>query len=207
MKKIILSLVVLAFTATTIQAQNPERKMQGKHRGQHPKAKQQLNLTEDQKMKFKSLNEDFRKKMMDLKKQDEITVKEWKTRMGDLKKKHHADQQNLFTPDQKARMEKMKLERKQMAEIDANARMEKMKIQLGLSIEQSETLIKQKKEMQEKTKAIKENKSMDVEKKKAAYKELMEKRKESMKSFFTDEQEKKMKEMKKRHPRKTGKLS
>lgn len=207
MKKIILSIVVLALTATTVQAQNPQRKMQSKHRGQHPMAHQKLNLTEDQKMKFRSLNEDYRKKMTELKKQDDITVKEWKSRMTDLQKKRRLDQQNLFTPEQKARIEKMKMEGKQMAEIDAKARMEKMKLQLGFSDEQSEKLYKQQKEMQEKMKTLKENKSMDPEKKKAAFKELMEKRKESMKSIFTEDQKKKMKEMKMRHPRSHGKLS
>ncbi len=198
---------MLTLSSATLLAQNPDRKMQNRHRGHHPMAHQQLNLTEDQKMKFKSMNEDYRKKMIELKKQDEISVKEWKTRMSELKKKHHSDMQNIFTPEQKTRMEKMKLERKQMAEIDAKARMEKMKLHLGLSNEQSEKLYKQQNEMQEKIKALKESKSMDPEKKKAAYKELLEKRKESMNSIFTDDQKKKMKEMRMRHPRSHGKLS
>jgi hypothetical protein len=145
--------------------------------------------------------------MMELKKEDDITVKEWKNRMADLQKKRLADQQNIFTPDQKIRMEKMKQERKQMAEIDTRARMEKMKLQLGLSTEQTEKFYRQQKEMQEQMKAFRENKSMDMLQKKEAYKELIEKRKDSMNSIFTEEQKKKMKEMKMRHPQRRGKLS
>ena len=134
MKKIIFSLIVLVFTITILQAQHPEKRMHGQQRnGKSHMAHQQLNLSEEQKNKLKSLNEEFRKNMTELKKKDDITVKEWKTRMADLKKQHNSNLQNVFTPEQKSQMEKMKLERKQMAEIDAKARMEKMNLYLGLS--------------------------------------------------------------------------
>jgi hypothetical protein len=207
MKKIVLTLLVLALATVSIQAQIPQRKIRNQHRGQHPNAQEKLDISAEQKNKFKSLNEDYRKKMMELKKEDDITVKEWKSRMADLQKKSLADQQNIFTPDQKIRMEKMKQERKQMAEIDTRARMEKMKLQLGLSTEQTEKFYRQQKEMQEQMKAFRENKSMDMLQKKEAYKELIEKRKDSMNSIFTEEQKKKMKEMKMRHPQRRGKLS
>lgn len=167
----------------------------------------QLHLSEEQKQKFKTLNEDFRKNMMDLRKQDDITVKEWRNRMETLQKKHREDLQGMFTQEQKAQMEKMKRERKQMAEIDAKARTEKMKIQLGLSNEQSEKLNNQRKEMMEKMKALRENQTMDMEKKREEIKALMEKRKETMRSILTHEQRKKMQQMKMHLPRKPGELS
>ena len=110
MKKIIFSLIVLVFTITILQAQHPEKRMQGQQRnGKSHMAHQQLNLSEEQKNKLKSLNEEFRKNMTELKKKDDITVKEWKTRMADLKKQHNSNLQNVFTPEQKSQMEKMKL--------------------------------------------------------------------------------------------------
>ena len=71
---------------------------------------QQLNLSEEQKNKYKELNEEFRKNMMELRRQDDITVKEWKNRMTDLHMKHRTDIQSLLTQGQKNRMEKMKVE-------------------------------------------------------------------------------------------------
>ncbi len=106
MKKIFAGLVVLAMTVTTIQAQDPQRKMDRMKRGQGMMMHQRSNLTEEQKQKFKALNEDFRKKMTDLRKQDEITVKEWRSRMAELQKKHHTEMQNVLSPEQKARLEK-----------------------------------------------------------------------------------------------------
>ena len=50
-----------------------------------------LNLTEDQKQKAKTLNEDYRKKMDELKKKDDILVKDWRNQMTELSKKHMED--------------------------------------------------------------------------------------------------------------------
>ena len=80
MKKIVFILVALALITSTIQAQNPHRKMRSMHRGQHPMAQHKPALTEEQKKRFWDLNEDFRKNLMDLRKKDDITVKEWKTK-------------------------------------------------------------------------------------------------------------------------------
>ena len=203
MKKILSTIIVIALSITATQAQNMHRKLQRKHQ----MAQQQLNLSEDQKKKYKALNEDFRKNRLNLRKQDDITVKEWKNRMADLHKKHHTDMQSVLTQEQKGRIEKMKTERKQLAEIDAKARMEKMKIQLGLSNEQADKMKGQRMEMINKMKALRENKSMDMEKKRGEMKMMMEKRKETMKSILTDEQRKKMEEMRMHYKHKPGKLS
>jgi Spy/CpxP family protein refolding chaperone len=208
MKKIIASLVVLAFATTTTQAQYPQRKMRRMHPGQQQMMMQrQLNLSEEQKQKFKILNEDFRKNMMDMRKQDDMTVKEWRNRMANLNKQHRSNLQNVFTQEQKARIEKMRMERRQMAEIDAKARMEKLKLQLSLTDEQTAKLNNQRKEMIDKMKALHENRLMDMMEKREEMRSLMEKRKETMQSILTDEQKKKMQEMRMRQPRKPGKLS
>jgi Spy/CpxP family protein refolding chaperone len=168
---------------------------------------QQLNLSEEQKQKFKTLNDNYRKNMSDLRKQEDITVKDWRNRMADLQKKHRTDMQNVFTAEQKTRMEKMKTERKQMAEIDAKARMEKMKLQLDLSQEQTDKLNSQRKVMREKMNALRENQSMHMGMKREEMRTMMEKRRESIRSILTEEQIKKMNEMRMRQPRRSGKLS
>ena len=104
-------------------------------------------------------------------------------------------------------MEKMKLDRKKMAEIDANARMEKMKVQLDLNNDQMERIKKQQSEMREKMKAIHENKSQDMMKKREEMKILIQKNKENMRSILNEEQYKKMQEMRRSMPRKRRVLS
>lgn len=204
MKKVILT----AFAAIIlIAADAQERRMSGNRRHaetmkRHPQhmMAERLKLSKEQKQKAKTLNEDFRKNMMELRKKDDITVKEWKKQMADLQTKHRESMQNLLSKEQKDQMEKMKTDRKKMAEIDANARMEKMKLQLDLTNDQAENMKKQRTEMMEKMKALHENKSMDMMKKREEIKSLMEKRKESMKSILTEEQMKKMQEMQKHGP-------
>jgi len=161
-----------------------------------------IQLSDEQKQKAKSLNEDYRKKMDELRKKDDILVKDWRNQMTELNKKHRENMQDLLSKEQKAQIEKMKLERKKIAAIDGNARMEKMKVRLDLSNDQMEKVKKQRMESLEKMKAIRENRSLDMMKKREEMKTLMQKRNENMKSILNEEQMKKMKETRKTTPRK-----
>jgi Spy/CpxP family protein refolding chaperone len=205
MKKIILSMLAFSLAIAVNAQKIPERKQekpmmhegqQGRHHMQGMDMKQ-LNLTDAQKDQFKAQKESFRKQMEELKKNDNITVKEWKSRMETLRKDHKTKMQAILTPDQKARIEKMKAEHKAMMEVDAKARMEKMKIHLGLTDEQAAKINKNRTEMIEKMKALREDDKMDPEKKKEKMKEIREKQKEQMKSILTEEQMKKFQEDKK----------
>ena len=145
--------------------------------------------------------------MTELRKKDDILVKDWKQQMMELNKKHREDIRGLLSKEQKEQIEKIKTERKKMAEIDANARMEKMKLLLDLNNEQTEKLKRQRSEMIEKMKDINENNSIDMMKKREEMKLLMEKRSENMKSILTEDQLKKMQELRKQIPRKRRVLS
>ena len=79
-------------------------------------------------------------------------------------------------------------------------RAEKMKTHLGLTDEQSAKLDKSRKEMGDKMKAIRENKSLSEEQKRTQIKELGQKQKENLKSILTEEQLKKFKEEKRQGP-------
>ena len=89
MKRIIVSVFAIVFSVAAVQAQEiPERKHDGVHqkdghKRHHGKEMADFNLTEDQKAKFKTLNEEQHKQMADLKKQDNITVKELREKMED----------------------------------------------------------------------------------------------------------------------------
>ena len=203
MKKIILSALVLSLVCTVKAQEIPERKtdqpmmMHGQHKGHHQMGgmdMQKLNLTDAQKEQFKTQRESFHKQMEELKKNDGITVKEWKSKMESLRKDQKAKMQGILTSEQKAQMEKMKTEHKAMGEIDSKARMEKMKVHLGLSDDQVAKMTRNRAEMAEKMKALHENDKMDAEKKKEQMKELMKKQKEQMKSILTEEQMKKLQE-------------
>lgn len=205
MKKIILSAIVLAM-AFTVQAQEtPEKKGDRQHsmdKRKHHRGldMQKLNLSEEQKASFKSQNENFRKQMQELKKNETITVGESKSRAESIRKEHKAKIDGILTSDQKAELQKMKAEGREKHADMAKQRGEKMKTELGLTDEQSAKMQSNRKAMGEKMKVIRENNSLTADQKKEQMKELMKQQKENMKSILTEEQLNKMKESKHKRP-------
>jgi Spy/CpxP family protein refolding chaperone len=177
------------------KSEKPAMMERKKHHG-HGMDMKKLDLTEEQKAKFKSQNEAFKQKMEELKKNDGITVKEWKAKAEGLRKEHKANMDNILTTEQKGQLEKMKAEGKQKRESMDKQRGEKMKAKLDLSEEQSAKMEANRKEMGEKMKAIRENKSLSEEQKREQMRELGKKQKENMKSILTPEQLQKLKESK-----------
>lgn len=203
MKKIILSALVVSL-AIAVQAQEiPERKtdksvMHKKARGQHNKEMdmQQLNLTSQQKIQIKQQRENFHTQMEELKKNDGITVKESRERRESFRKENKEKTQRILTTDQKTKLQQMKVEGKAKHREMVRGRAENMKTRLELSDKQSAEMQKNHKEMAEKIKALRENKSLSDENKKEQMKELMKGQREQRKSILTEEQIKKMKERK-----------
>lgn len=206
MKKLILSVFALSMFVAVKAQQIPERKSDKPHMMQRKKHHRggmdfkQLNLTEEQKAQFKTQNEAFRKKMAELKKNEDITVKESKARAAAIRKEHKASVDKIFTADQKAQLEKIKIERKEKAATMQQKRGEMMKNRLGLTEDQSAKLQANRKAMGEQMKAIRENKSLNEDQKKEQMKELFKKQQENMKSILTKEQLEKMKEGRHRKP-------
>lgn len=206
MKKIVLAALVGAFAVFTAGAQEiPERKDDGykpraKSRMHHKRQFAGVELSEEQKAQFKSLNTAHRKQMEELKKQDNITVKESKERMEKIRKEHREKTQALLTPAQKEQIKKNQESRKVDREQMMAKHKERMKTSLGLTDEQSAKLDQQRKQTGEQMKAIRENKSLSDEQKKEQMKGLHKKQQEAMKSILTEEQMQKLKERK--HDRK-----
>jgi len=198
MKRFIVSVCVVALLAGAAHAQEiPDRKrgredmITREHRGE---GLDELNLTADQKEKIKSLREDTRKQMDELKKDDNITVKNWRAKREAIRKDQREKIQSLLTNEQKAQLEKSRMERRAQVEEHSKARMEKMKQDLNLSEEQSAKLQKSRDELRQKMQAVRENQSLSDEAKKEQMKELMKERKENLRSILTDEQWKKLQE-------------
>lgn len=201
MKKIILSVFAMSMFVAVKAQEIPERKAEKpnmmerkKHQGEHGMDMKKLDLTEEQKAKFKSQNESFRQKMAELKKNDNITVKDWKAKQENLRKEHKANLESILTADQKSKIQKMKEEGKAKHEGMEKKRGEKMKAELGLTADQSAKMEFNRKEMGEKMREIRENKSLTDEQRKEQMRELQKKQKENMKSILTPEQMQKMKD-------------
>lgn len=207
MKKTFFLLLAAALTVSAAQAQDiPERKHDGvthpegaKKRGGREMAN--LNLSEDQKKQFKSLQEQRRKDMEALKQQN-LTPEQSKEKMETLRKSYHEKSQALLTPEQKTQLENSRKARKEgMAKRDGlkekgkrEARGGKWGEDLNLTPEQSQKLAASRKETGEKLKALKENQSLSEDAKKEERKKILQSQNDSMKSILTPEQQQKMKE-------------
>ncbi len=176
-----------------VNAQQPENAM--KHeRHQHFKhhdgdrLAKKLNFSDAQKQQLKTINSDYKNKMADLKKHDEITVKEYKSRMVALHKEHRDQVQALLTPAQKDQLSKMKEKRMEMAKVNANARAEKMKIKLGLSDAQASQLKEARTNTTAKIKSIRSDNSLTQDQKHEQIKSLVMQQKDQLKTILTPEQ-------------------
>jgi Spy/CpxP family protein refolding chaperone len=201
MKKIMMSLLALSLVVAVKAQEIPDRKAdmpRMRHRMEmrrhHEMALKDLNLSDEQKERFKIEKESFKKQMDELKKNDGITVKEWRSRMETLRKDHQSHVQGILTPDQKAQLEKRREEGRVRQEDMMRKRSQMMKEKLGLTDEQAAKMDKNHQEMREKMKSIREDKSLSEDKKREEMKELMKGQKEKMKSILTEEQMKKLQE-------------
>ena len=180
MNKLIFSTAILALAFAVQSQEIPERKserngMQQRHKGHrqmHGMDMKQLNLTDAQKEQFKTQKESFRKQMEELKKNDNITVKEWRSKAETLRKEHKEKTQSILTKDQKSQLEKMKAEGKAKHEAMGKERAEKMKTALGLTNEQTAKMQSNRTKMGEKMKSIRDDKSLSDDQKKEKMKGL-----------------------------------
>lgn len=208
MKKSILSVLVLSFAISAINAQEiPERKREEskpviKERLMNKKERANLNFSEEQKAKFKAMNQDFRKKMEELRKQESLTVKDYREKMETLRKEQREKIQSMLTPDQKTEMQKYRDAAKLKTKTFDLKKQAKLKERLNLSDDQLAKIKKDRESTMERIKTIRENKALSDIEKKEKIKESMKDQKESMKSILTEEQLQKIKENRKRSGRK-----
>ncbi len=198
MKKLLIpiSFCLLILTSATAQEKRGgEKKQQAKNEKGH--INKQLDLSDDQKSKMKSINEKYREQTKALKSNDDITRGDFKKQMGDLNEKRKAEVAATLTPDQKNKMKEIKENKQKEMKEKATARFEKMSSKLQLNEKQKATLLTERKNTEAQIKSLKENKSLSEVQKKEQIKSLKEKQKETLKSILTDEQKAKFEHQKK----------
>lgn len=198
MKKLLIPLIAFFAFTITASAQGKMNK-KGRHHHKHKKemVARQLNFTDAQKAQAKTINEDFRKKLQNLNKQENITVKEQRDRKYALLKERKTKMGDLLTAEQKTKMASLKTERKIKNEERYSKRLDKMKTNLSLTNDQVAKLKAQRSATKNKAEIIKNNEALSREQKKEQMIALKAEAKEQHKKIFTPEQLKKKEEMKK----------
>ncbi|HEY4875119.1 MAG TPA: hypothetical protein VIH86_06075 [Puia sp.] len=147
-----------------------------------------LHYSAEQRKQMHTINEDYRKKSQDLYKQDNITLREYKSQLLALQKDKKSKLQNLMTPDQQNEMEKWKKHASEEMQVKAAANLERMKIHLNLSDDQTAKIKSQQAEFRSQMQAIHQNDNLLPYQKKDQMKALIAKRQDAMKSVLTPEQ-------------------
>jgi Spy/CpxP family protein refolding chaperone len=211
MKKIILfSLIVCLGTSATMAQQHSDRthhfhghgkmKFHGHH---HMDLSKTLNFSDQQKQQLKSLNQDFRHRMADLNKKEDITVKSMRDQRAALIKEQRLAFQNLLTTEQKNKLEDMKKKNAERKQEMASRRLEKMKTKLNLSDDQTAKIKMLNDQFRENMKKFRQDKSTDRSVKKEELISVFQQHREDFEKILTPEQLSKMQEWKKE---KTGRF-
>jgi Spy/CpxP family protein refolding chaperone len=199
MKKLLIPLIAIFALTATANAQDKMGKKGHHHKHQKGMMAKQLNFTDAQKAQAKTINEDTRKKMQELNKNESITVKEQRDRRAAILKERKTKMDGLLTAEQKTKMTQLKAERKVKNEEGYAKRLDKMKTNLSLTDEQVAKLKNQRAATMAKAEKIKSNESLSREQKKAQMMALKTQAKEQHNKILTPEQLKKKEEMKKNH--------
>ncbi len=199
MKKLLIPLIAIFALTATANAQDKMGKKDHHNKHQKGMMAKQLNFTDAQKAQAKTINEDSRKKMQELNRNESITVKEQRDRKAAILKERKTKMDGLLTADQKAKQTQLRAEHKAKKEAGFAKRLDKMKTNLNLTDEQVTKLKAQQAANRSKAEQIKNNESLSREQKREQMMALKTQAKEQHNKILTPEQLKKKEEMKKNH--------
>jgi hypothetical protein len=205
MKKIAVLSLAFAALSLSVSAQQ-KREMKGEKQGMHRMHGQRhhkmgmmknMNFSDAQKAQLKANRDEYKQKMQELNKDENITVKEQRDRKTALRNEQKARFQALLTPDQKTKMADAKIQMQAKRKEMSAKRMDMMKSKLALSDDQVSKLKAQQEATHSQMQALKNDQSLSREDKMVKMKSIMQSSKDQRKSIFTADQLKKMDEMKK----------
>lgn len=211
MKKLILLLAAGIIATAAADAQTPDaagnnkttaqqhpHRGGGKHkhghrhgrRGHKPGGRSvaHIRMTDMQRQQARTINEDYRKQVVALRAQDNITMGDYKKQLSSLQAAHKEKLQQLLTADQKQELAQQKTQRQEWAQQRSAAQLDRMKTRLNLSDDQVAKLKQQQTDLHTKIAAIRENQSLDESAKRQQVQALMQQRKDNLKSVLTKEQ-------------------
>lgn len=210
MKKLFTGALALLLLAGAAQAQTADSTRHHKGHGGH-EWMQQLNLTADQKTQLRSIHEKQRADMKALKSNTSLTADQQKEKRKELFKSYRKQSMAVYTPEQKEQLKKFRAEHKgkghgkDMAMRGHRHGGHAMMKQLNLTEAQKQQLKQFRTDGKSQFEALRNDKSLSDDQRKAKMKELRQQRSEQMKSVLTQEQLEKLKSMRKEHEAKNTK--
>lgn len=197
MKQILVCMVAITIFIFSAGAQQTRRVKEKKNHYEKGMMKSEINLTPSQKEQLKSQRIEAKNQMMELDKNENLSVKEYKVRKAAIREEQKEKMNNLLTSEQKSQLKKMKSDKKAQHEMKRAKKMEKMQSRLNLSDGQVAQMKATREAQQAQIKMIKENETFSSSEKKEKIMALKNENRDSYKKILTAEQLKKMDEHKK----------
>lgn len=219
MKKIIASALVLSLSIGAVQAQStPAKEKKEFKKDKKAGHMQDLNLSEDQKARMKTIREAQRAEMKAMK-DASLTKEQSKAKRKEIHEKYRSQVQAVLNAEQKAKMEQMQAKRKEAGKngqfkkerrADGAKGLNRIKGQsfgrnLDLTTEQQAKMKAIREEYKGQIEALRADKSTDKDQKRARMQELMKNQQAQMKSVLTKEQIEKLESSKKQRPQRNTK--
>lgn len=211
MKKITLGIMAVALTFSAMSQtngnstdKNNSRQKEFKHnRFKGGENFDKLNLTDDQKVRIKTINESFKQQMKDLHKQGNITVDEQKQKREALVKEHREKIAAILTPGQRQQAETFKKDFKGGRNGARGDRFENLTKDLNLTPEQSAKMTSINSAFKTNLQSIRQNSSLNEDQKREQMKSLMKQHRSDVEALLTNDQKEQMKSRLKNRPNRT----
>jgi hypothetical protein len=159
----------------------------------HDKLKtNKLDLTADQKMRMKSLNENFKDKLKELNKNENLTVKEQRERREAIINEHRSSVDAILTPEQRKELDAEKKNFDKANKGQRGERLENLEARLDLSDNQGQKIKAVNQDFRTKMQAIKKDDKLTDAQKKEQVETLQKQHNESIKAVLTEEQKNKL---------------
>jgi hypothetical protein len=147
-----------------------------------------VHFSPEQRKQAQSINVAYRKKAADLYKNDNLTLREYKSQLLALQKEKKSKTQALLTPEQKDQVIKWKKQAGENAQVRDAAFLERMRLRLQLSDAQAANIRSQRVSLRTQMQSIHENEDLLPYQKMEQIKAMREKNKDMMKSVLTPQQ-------------------
>lgn len=197
MKQKLLLTISVVCIALQLQAQQPlmKRNQLNKPSNGRGGMMRELDLTESQKAELKNIRQQRQKSLGELETNDNMTIKEYRSRKADILQQNKNSVQSVLTPEQKAKLNQKKEEKEIRQEALTDYRLKMMRSRLELTDPQFEKITREKKQMMQERKDIMLNDSLLPEQKKAEVGALQQQSQENLQKTLTPEQIEKLKSL------------
>ncbi|WP_295118753.1 hypothetical protein [uncultured Chitinophaga sp.] len=210
MKRILIALIITS-ASTAAFAQDSTRTHKRPMHEQRAKMQDDLKLDEKQSAQVKDINKEFMSSAQAIQKNKELSKEERKSKLEALDKERSGKLKTVMNDEQftkwesnraatRAKMEGYKEKRHDKMARGKGKRGDRPKQDLGLNEEQSKQLKSINGDFHDKTVALRNNKDLSEDQRKAQFKQLREQRDSKLKATLSTEQYEKIQQRGKRKP-------